>query len=177
MKRAGHRYREIGATLVELVVSIVVISFGLAGVLLVMNRNISSSGDPMVQHQAIAIAEAYLEEILAKDFCDPDNAPGTCVSGAPGSPTCDVCPVAEASRDLYDNVCDYRGLPDTVVRDPTTGAAIAGLDAYAVAVTITDNGATLNGLSGGNCGVLRVDVAVTGPGSMNYRLDGYRANY
>ena len=169
--------RNAGATLVELVVSIVIISFGLAGVLLVMNRNLSSSGDPMVQHQAIAIAEAYLEEILAKDFCDPDNAPGTCVSGAPGSPTCDVCPAAEASRDLYDNVCDYRGLPDTVVRDPVTGVAINGLGAYAVTVMITDSAAALNGLSGSNCQVLRVDVAVTGPGGVNYRLNGYRANY
>jgi len=48
-------YRNAGATLVELVVSIVVISIGLAGILSVMNRNLSSSGDPMVQHQAIAI--------------------------------------------------------------------------------------------------------------------------
>ena len=170
-------YRNAGATLVELVVSIVVISIGLAGILSVMNRNLSSSGDPMVQHQAIAIGEAYLEEILAKDFCDPDNAPGTCVSGAPGSPTCNVCPASEATRDLYDNVCDYRGLPDTAVRDPATGLPIGGLGAYAVAVAITDNGAALNGLTGANCQVLRVDVTVTGPGGVAYTLNGYRANY
>ena len=176
-KRIASRHRNVGATLVELIVSIVVISIGLAGILLVMNRNLSSSGDPMVQHQAIAIGEAYLEEILAKDFCDPDNAPGTCVSGAPGSPTCNVCPASEASRGLYDNVCDYRGLPDNIVRDPSTGVAIAGLGAFTVVVTITDNGAVLNGLTGANCQVLHVDVDVAGPGGVAYRLNGYRANY
>lgn len=170
----SHRYA--GVTLIELVVSIVVISVGLAGILLAINRSVSSSADPMIQHQAVAIAEAYLEEILAKDFCDPDNATPCTPGNAPGSPGCTVCPAAEASRDLYDNVCDYRGLPDNVVRD-TTGQPIAGLGAYAVQVTITDNGAVLNGLTGANCQVLQVDVTVNGPGGVTYSLDGYRTNY
>ncbi len=171
-----NRY-EAGVTLVELIVSIAVISIGLAGILLVMNRNTSASADPMVQHQAVAVAEAYMEEILAKDFCDPDSAPGTCTGGLPGSATCNVCPVAEASRSLYDNVCDYRGLPDNVVRDPTTGLPVNALSAYSVQVAIMDNGAVLNGLTGANCQVLRVDVTVTGPGGTTYTLNGYRTNY
>lgn len=159
-----------GATLVELVVSIVVISVALAGVLLVMNRTTSSSADPMIRHQAVAIAEAYLEEILLKDFCDPAT---TCSAGS-----CNVCPANEGARNLYDNVCDYNNTNDSppVRQDGTAYAALAG---YGAQVLVTADGATLNGLSGdaANCQVLQIDVTVTGPGNTSYVLRGYRTNY
>ena len=53
-----------GVTLVELVISIVVISIALAGTLAVMRRTTASSADPMIVRQAVGVAEAYLEEIL-----------------------------------------------------------------------------------------------------------------
>ena len=167
--------REAGVTLIELVVSIVVISIGLAGIVLVMNRNVSSSGDPVVQHQAIAVAEAYLEEILLKDFCDPDNAVPCQPGNAPGSPNCNVCPAAEANRFDFDNICDYNGRTDNGARDQTN-TAIAGLGSYVVTTNVS-TAATLGPLAGASCEVLRVDVTVTGPGNVSYALSGYRANY
>lgn len=164
-----------GTTLVELVVSIVVISIGLAGILMVMTRTTSSSADPVVQHQAIAIAEAYLEEILLKDFCDPDNAAPCTPLNAPGSANCVVCPVAEGTRANFDNVCDYNGRTDTGARDQT-GTAIAGLEGYTVRTDVFTND-SLNGLTGANCQVLRVDVRVTGIGGTDITLSGYRTNY
>jgi MSHA pilin protein MshD len=165
-----------GVTLVELILSIVIIGVGLAGIVMVISRNVLSSADPMIQDQTVAIAEAYLEEILAKDFCDPNNAVACSPGNAPGSANCNVCPAREASRDLYDNVCDYNILPDTVVRDQT-GTAIASLSTYTAQVGVTANGAALNGLAGASCQVLRVDVTVTGPGGTTYTLTDYRANY
>jgi MSHA pilin protein MshD len=169
-----------GATLIELVVSIVVISIGLVGILLVMNRNTSMSADPMIQHQAVAIAEAYLEEIMLKDFCDPDNVNPCQPLNAPGTANCIVCPAAEGSRASYDNVCDYNGpagtgLVDNGARDQTD-TAIAGLSAYTVRTNVFTND-TLGALTGANCQVLRVDVAVTGPGGTGYTLSGYRTNF
>ena len=159
----------MGATLVELIVSIVVISIGLAGILLVIDRNTAASGDPLVQHQVVAIAEAYLEEIMLKNFCDPDT---TCSAGS-----CNVCPPSEGSRDLFDNVCDYAVVNDS---PPVTqnGSPIGALAGYGAQVSITANGATLNGLSGSaaSCEVIQVDVTVTGPGGASYTLSGYRTN-
>ena len=180
MKLCSRKAAQRGVTLVELVITIVVIGVGLAGILIVMDRTTRASGNPVVQHQAIAIAEAYLEEILAKPFCDPDVAPcQTGVLNPPGSPNCLVCPAAEGSRDLYDNVCDYNGLPDTVVRNQI-GNAIAGLAAYAVQVNILTNDSLGTGgtqLNGAACEVLRVQIQVTGPGGTDIRLSGYRTNY
>ena len=79
-----------GLTLIELVVSIAVVGIALTGALLAIDQTTVRSADPMIQHQGSAIAEAYLEEILLKDFLDPD--------------TLTVCPPREPGRDLYDNL-------------------------------------------------------------------------
>lgn len=168
-----------GVTLIELVVTIVVISIGVTGILLVLDRNTRESGRPVVEHQAVAVAEAYLEEILAKAFCDPDTA--TCSPGpgnAPGTASCQVCtptPPAEASRASYDNVCDYNGLSDTGARSQDD-VPIPGLEAYTVQVQV-DSGAALNGLSGADCEVLGVTVNVSGPFGVAVALSGFRTNY
>src|SRR5690606_35269826 len=60
--------RARGFTLVELIMGIVVVSVAVGGVLLAMRTTVSKSADPMIAHQGIAIAEAYLEEILTKNF-------------------------------------------------------------------------------------------------------------
>ena len=151
--------RQTGATLIELVVSIVVISVGLVGVLAVMNRNVSSSGDPMTQHQAVAIAEAYLEEILAKEFTDPDG-------GETGGPE------AGETRATFDDVNDYNGLPDIGARDQND-IPIAGLGAYNVGVTVVNQ--VWNGIPAADA--LLVTVTVTGIGGVTITLTGYRTKY
>lgn len=153
-----------GATLVELVIAIVVISIALTGTLMVMDQTTRHSADPMLETQAIAIAEAYLEEILLLPFIDPDLDPLT-------GPT---CPPEETNRTLFDNVCDYRNTDDAGARDQTD-AAVAGLEDYRVRVSV-DTSATLGALSGSNT-VLRVDVRVTHPANIDLMLSGYRTRY
>ncbi len=152
-----------GVTLIELVISISVIGIALAGTLALVQRTALASADPMIQRQASAIAEAYLEEILLRPYYDPDLGAG---GGA--------CPAPEASRPLFDNVCDYAGLDDAGARDQT-GAAVAGLGPYRVRVSV-DTGATLGSLSG-SASVLRVDVRVSHGLPVDFTLSGYRTNY
>lgn len=110
-----------GATLIELVVAIVIITAAagtIVGLLAFMSR---SSADAMVQAQTASIANAYLNEILARSFADPDGIP-------------------DAGRANADDVDDYPGcLPDTLVRD-RYGNAVANLGDYRVAVVITQPG-------------------------------------
>ncbi|MDW7645055.1 MAG: type II secretion system protein [Desulfuromonadales bacterium] len=140
-----------GVTLVELVIAMVVVSIALGGVLLVMNYTTARSADPLLQRQAVAIAEAYLEEILLKPYVDPDGVDG------------------EGSRALYDDVDDYDGLADSGARDQS-GAAIAGLANYTVNVSVQP--ATVNGVA-----MLRAQVMVGMAGGGSLTLAGYRANY
>jgi MSHA pilin protein MshD len=140
-----------GFTLIELVISMVVVSIALGGVLMVMNYTVQHSADPMLQHQAVAIAEAYLEEALLRSYTDPDGVDG------------------ETARDLLDDMDDYDGLSDVGARDQE-GTEITGLEAYTVSVAVTDT--LLNGI-----GSKRVTVTVSHPSGINLTLSGHRTNY
>jgi MSHA pilin protein MshD len=162
-KRTAKKPRQRGATLIELVITIVIISISVGAVIGTMSRMIGHSADPMIEAQAVAIAESYLEEIMLKPYLDPSGA---------------VCPAAVGARSTWNNVCDYNGLVDNGAKDQS-GAAPSGLDlsAYTVRVTVSLT-ASLNNLSGSGQ-VLRVDVNVVyDDGSLvNITLSGYRTNY
>src|SRR5215510_14030761 len=71
---------ERGATLVEMVISIAIIAIVVSGTLLLVQKVAVHSADPMVERQALAIAQAYLEEILLRPYWDPTlgSAGGAC---------------------------------------------------------------------------------------------------
>ena len=146
-------------SLIELVIAIVVIAISLTGAFALVDSTTRKSADPMLERQATSIAEAYLEEILQQAYVDPDDG--------------QVCPTKEASRALFDNVCDYSGLADSGARDQQ-GDAVGGLEGYRVDVAI-DPKATLGGLTGQSV-VLRIDVTVTDPQGRPVRLSAYRTN-
>lgn len=152
-----------GTTLVELVIAIALIGLAAAALITTLATLTGRSVDPLRRSQATAIAEAYLEEILAKPFTDPSLDPAT---GA-------ACPgVSPANRADWDNICDYSGLPDTVARDQT-GTAIAGLGDYQVSVAITQP--AWQGIAASDA--LRVDVTVTDAAGGSTVLTGIRTRY
>lgn len=152
--RQQDSYAQSGFTLVELVVAIVVIAVAISGVLLAMNYATGRSADPMIQNQAVAIGEAYLEEILLRP-CGVDATPG------------------ETDRTLFDNLADYANLPDSKVRDQN-GALIPLLDPYAVTVTLT---AAAIGPGGSTAPGTEVAVRVTRPGGVDLTLRGWCVDY
>ena len=150
-----------GFTLIELIIFIVVVSAGLAGILSVMNTVVKSSADPMVRKQAIAIAESLLEEILLKDYAKPT---GSTVSGYPSG-----------SRSLFDCVDDYNNYETTGIQD-AVGTNISELASYNISpkVTVTlvsaVENATLNAVA-----AKKITITVSGPGATAISLSGYRA--
>ncbi len=145
--------RARGVSLVELIVAIVIIGVALAGVLMVFIRNTSSSADPLIWHQATAIAEAYLEEALTKNF-----------TVGPGN-----------TRPTYDDVLDYN-FTDVGARDQT-GTPISGLGGYTVEMQAAY--ADLHTITQASNNAVRVQVTVTPqalPGS-TVIISGYRTNY
>ena len=53
-----------GFTLIEVIIFIVVVGAGLAGILAVSTNSVKASADPMVRKQAMALADSILEEIF-----------------------------------------------------------------------------------------------------------------
>lgn len=139
--------RQGGFTLVELVIFIVIVSVGIAGILLVMNTVVASSADPMVRKQALALADSILEEILQKDYADPDGTSG------------------ETTRATFDDVDDYNGKTNSTFTDLP-----ASLASYLITIVV-DAPAPLNGVT-----VKRVRVTVS-RGTESITLTGYRGNY
>ena len=182
------RQRVFGFTLVELIVTIVIVGIGLVALLTQMLQVTAYSADPMVRQQAHAIAQSYMEEILLRSFCDPDfdpdadpatGCPIDCVASACTSGACGGTGVLkEASRDLYDDVCDYHGLVDAGAVDQNNNT-VSALGAFSISVNVDDASASLNGLSAPAGEVVRVDVRVTHNqmDDMDIMLSGYRANY
>jgi len=159
--------RQRGATLVELVLAIVIVAVGVAGILQVLTFNTAQSGDPVPVTQAHAVAQSYLEEILLREFADPDGSE------------------AGEDRATYDDVDDYDGLADngcltTSAACPALGDCacdqfgdpIDALPAYNVSVDVVST--PLNGVP-----ALRVDVRVTHDvhADVNLTLSGFRTNF
>lgn len=160
------RQHSRGFSLIEVIIFIVVVSVGLVGILLVSTTVVRSSSDPMVRKQAIAVAESMLEEILLKEYCDPDTGDRTALP-----PSCGAAQ-QEASRNFWDDVDDYNAFASVGVID-VSGAAVLGLGAYNVAVAV---GAPATVTGGGAVVLKRVTVTVTW-GADNVVLVGYRGNF
>lgn len=160
-----------GVTLVELILSIVIISLAVTGLFPLLSMTTRHSADPMIQHQAVAIAEAYLEEVMLLPF-DEFDASGT----AEGPLGIDA---GETARGLYDDVNDYRGHTDVGARSLTNPAAvIPGLDRYTVTVDVQNDGnLTAGALAVPGASAELVTVRVTHPDGVDVVLAGYRTRY
>lgn len=161
------RGRSRGFTLIELIVFIVVVGAGLAGILSVMNNVVASSADPMVRKQAAALADSILEEILLQPFCDPDA-----VNAAAVPPVCGANGV-EANRTLFDDVDDYNGIDEVIsVAGPLFVGLPAALNGYRVQVDVAP--AALGGIAAANSKNITVTVS---RGAEVVVMNGHRTNY
>ncbi len=140
--------RQAGFTLIELIMFIVIVSVGVVGILSVMNVTVQHSADPMAYKQAAALADSIMEEILLKEYDDPDGIYG------------------ETTRDTFDDVGDYDGISNAVFTD--LPAALT--NNYLIAITV-DAPADLNGVT-----MKKVTVTVN-RGSESISMTGYRASY
>ena len=185
--------RQRGLTLIELVMFILIVGVAVAGILSVITYTTRHSADPMIQKQALAVAESLLEEIVLQPFtyCDPNDANATtatvaavqaggCATTVQGLGPFPATESRFSADDPFDNVGDYGGGGSGVagftmngIRD-LTNTAIGGLEQYNAMVTVSDD---LRGGVAAAGDVLRIDVRVTGPGSTDITLTGYRFRY
>jgi MSHA pilin protein MshD len=175
MSIEGYR-RQDGLTLIELVMFIVIVSVGIAGILAVLNLTVHRSADPIAPKQALSIAEALMEEVELAPFtyCDPDDANAATATSAGGCTTQPevLGPEAGDARP-FDNVSDYNGFTMAGISDLSTGTPVAGLEAYSAAVTVAPT--ALGSVPAGDA--VLIQVTVTGPGNTQVVLEGYRTRY
>jgi prepilin-type N-terminal cleavage/methylation domain-containing protein len=91
-----------GFTLIEMIITIVVIGVALSGILVTFNTVVRSSADPLVSKQMISIAEAEMEGVMLQNFA------------AIASPTgCNTCPAGYTGSTTVTSGVTWQDIPDT----------------------------------------------------------------
>jgi MSHA pilin protein MshD len=189
-----------GATLIELVIFIVIVSVALAGVESMLNMGVMHSADPMVRKQMQTIGEGLLDEIEQMPYsaCDPVlNTNPTATTTAQCTPASAYqqfgYPTSGSSpRSNYNNLGNYcsnagpaaatcssltLGSSSTAMPD-VTGSTTGAPSGYWATITLTPEtlwGVTSNSTAA-TMNVLRVTVTVY-YGSDSLILETYRTRW
>lgn len=136
-----------------MIIAIVILGVGLAGVAVAFSFAVGRSGDPVINQQMLAIAEEMIEEVQLKPYAAAANA-------AP----------AGCARDTYNDVSDYNGYTSSGQICTVDGVAVSALSGYSVSVGVA--GGTLSGVGAAK----KITVTVT-RGSSSLTLVGWRTDY
>lgn len=158
-----------GATLVELIITIVIIGVAIAGVVGAFALIVGRSADPLNQTRAVSLAQIYMDEILSRKYSE-----STPQGGVPRSSGCSIN-TEEADRKDYDDADDYNAInnesPRNAEGDLLDPSAYSG---FSVSVSVTCAGSEV-GLP--NDDAKRIDVTILDPSDQNYQFTAYRANF
>ena len=163
---------QAGVTLVELVISMVIISVALVAVLNSFGFLVSKSADPLWRNKSLKLAQLYLDEILARSYDD-----ATPVGGVPpvASPSCSgLGPESGEARATFNDVDDYNGVDDS---PPVSliGSIDSSYSSYRVQVTVTCDGSTVS--ASGNSHSKKILVQVTPPRERPIAFAAYKGNF
>jgi MSHA pilin protein MshD len=177
-KRFGKLRTQQGVTLIELVISIVILSIAMVAVMNSFSFTMKHSADPLWRNKTLKLAQLYLDEILAKNY--DHNTP---VGGVPlvASPSCTSSYLGPDSpggtletRAVFNDVDDYDGLLDSPPVS-ITGALDSSYSAYDVSVLVDCDGATV--AASGASHAKKVSVSITPPGQSTMTFSAYKGNF
>jgi MSHA pilin protein MshD len=152
-----------GFSLIELVISIVVLGIALGALSSSLFLGVGRSSDPLWQSKAIQLSQAYLDEILSMRYQEDSPLGG----GSVGTCIINGSEDLESSRILYDDVDDYHGLSEQAgFLDIATPANYAG---YTVNIDVTCYEADANRKL--------IAVTITSPSNQNIVFSVIRADF
>lgn len=169
------RRAQCGMTLIEMILFMVIVGIALAGIVSVLGNALRGGADMVSQKQALAIAEAILEEVALKPFtyCDLDDpAAATANSAADCTIAESLGPEGGEARAAFDNANDYAGYSFT---SPITDHSGTHAFPTGYSATVAVAAESLNGIDAAQS--LRITVGVSGPGNTTVTLDTYRTRY
>jgi MSHA pilin protein MshD len=119
-----------GFSLIELIISIVVLGIALAALSSSLFTAVGKSSDPILQSKATQLSQSYLDEILSMRYQEDSPLGG----GVVGTCSIDGSEAGEDERNLFDDVDDYHGLSEEAdFLDSTTTSNYSG---YTVSIDV-----------------------------------------
>lgn len=144
---------QLGVSLIEMVVFIVVVSIALLALIGVYNQATRNNVDPIVRMRALEAAQSKLDEILSLKYDSATPTGGIPACGTSGANACTNTPDPSPTPD-YNDVDDFNGWSD----EPYTG--------YNRSASVVTNG-----------NIKLITVTVTMPTGGNILLSAERANF
>ena len=165
LKRSPMRQR--GLTLVELVITIVIVSIAIVASLTSFSVIVGRSSDALIQSRTLDLAQLYLDEILSKRF---DEAAG--VGGIPTfTGTCRITDDGESRAD-YDDVDDFDEINNEspALVDSSLAARYSN---FQVSVTVSCDSSVGTGINQAK----RIQLTITSPDGDQSVFAAYKGNY
>ena len=135
---------QAGASLIEMIAFVVIISVSLTGIISVFNEANQRNVDPIPRVRALECAQAKMDEILARKYAD--NSP---TGGIPACGSAEVgavaCSAIGTNTGLLNDVGDYAGQVDNSLDNCSLNVAVtqpglSGAPARLITVTATSSG-------------------------------------
>ncbi|KXS51735.1 MAG: MSHA pilin protein MshD [Marinobacter sp. T13-3] len=168
--------RQAGATLVELVMTIVIISIAIAGVVGAFALIAGRSADPLNQSRAVALSQLYMDEILAQKYADSSPVGGGEVSSVNADCGAAIGPEGSESRDTYDDVDDYDELSGASPQN-SEGDPLTGYSGFLVSVSVVCAGTDPDIDFSDSYQAKRIDITISDPSGNDYLFSAYRGNF
>tara|TARA_R110002072_G_scaffold100183_2_gene220549 strand:+ start:28699 stop:29247 length:549 start_codon:yes stop_codon:yes gene_type:complete len=170
--------RQRGVTLVELVISIIIISIAMVALMNAFSASMLGSADPLWRNKTLKLAQLYMDEILAKNY---DHT--TPVGGMPviENPDCtNLGKDGSENREDFNDVDDYDEINNQVAK-----SLIASLDssysAYLVSVDVVCVGNEVGAVDKNDAidrdQAKKITVTITPPGQAAIPFAVYKANF
>lgn len=155
LKSNKHQVSKVrGFSLVEMIVAIVILGVGMAGLLLTFSTVSRHNADPVIAKQMLALAEELMEEVMLKPYSD------AVVNAAPSG----------CARDTYNDVSDYDNYATSGSVCDIEGTTIPSLNGYSVSIDVTVSAL------GGIAAAKKITVTVS-HGSDSISLVSWRTAY
>lgn len=167
-----NRLRQRGVTLVELVISIVILAIAMTAVLNAFSISLTQSADPLWRNKSLKLAQLYLDEILAKNYDHATPLGGTPPVSSPGCGS--LGSETGETRATYNDVDDYHGTNDNPPLS-LIGSLDSSYAPYTVTVTVTCNGSAV--AASGNNHAKKVLVTITPPAQTPVVFSAYKGNF
>jgi MSHA pilin protein MshD len=169
-----------GFTLIETIIVIVLVGAMMAGMTSLFMTSVGNSHRPYLRQRTLAVANAFMDEILRKRWneCTPigggaiDTASNLCPDGVTAIPA--IGSDGE-SRSTYDDIDDYAAITNQTPPQDSSGVDMPGYAGYTVDVSVVQPGASWNAIPAAD--VRLITVSVTSSSNETIAVSAYRVNF